>query len=373
MNPFLIETLSPDSPFCNRREEIRRLASCAESGTNVVLFSPRRHGKTSLALRVQAMLEKEGYVTVYCQFFGVDSVMDVASRIARSVLGAIHEKESLLEKGKRYLKYFKTFRLVLKPSEDGFSIGVEPPPAERPMDLLERILDELAEFSAKSGLRINVVLDEFQEITRLKESARVEGIMRGKIQGLSASFFFLGSRRGILLAMFSDRKRPFFQSAIPMELPPLPQEDVVPFLFELFQKAGKSCSKVLCAEISSKVDRHPYYMQRIAREAFELSRDEVTSDDVNRAVENVTDMERYAFEAVLSNLSVSQVRVIRTLAASPTKEMLSGKFIGECGLPPSSVQFARNKLKADDLIEQGRGSRIWRVVDPVFAMWLKRL
>lgn len=51
-NPFLIETLSPDSPFCDRDDEIARLQSCAESGTNVVLFSPRRYGKTSLAVRV---------------------------------------------------------------------------------------------------------------------------------------------------------------------------------------------------------------------------------------------------------------------------------------------------------------------------------
>ena len=32
-NPFLIERLPPDSPFCDRREEIDRLHSCAESGT----------------------------------------------------------------------------------------------------------------------------------------------------------------------------------------------------------------------------------------------------------------------------------------------------------------------------------------------------
>ncbi len=94
-NPFLIETLPPDSPFCDRQEEIDRLRSCAESGANLVLFSPRRCGKTSLALRVQAMLAKQGYVTIYCQLFGVDSVSDAASRMGRSILKAIHARESI--------------------------------------------------------------------------------------------------------------------------------------------------------------------------------------------------------------------------------------------------------------------------------------
>ena len=115
-NPFLIETLPPDSPFCNRQQEIERLKACAESGTNIVLFSPRRYGKTSLALRVQAMLAREDYITIYCQLFGVDSITDAASRIGRSTLAAIHARSSLFENGERFLKHFSSFRPVFRPS-----------------------------------------------------------------------------------------------------------------------------------------------------------------------------------------------------------------------------------------------------------------
>jgi AAA+ ATPase superfamily predicted ATPase len=372
-NPFLIETLLPGSPFCDRQKEVSRLVSLAQSRTNAVLFSPRRYGKTSLALRVQAALSEKGYVTIYCHLFGVDSVSDAASRMARSILGAIHARESLLEKGKRFLKIFRSFRPVLTPSEDGFSVSVEPASSEKPTDLLERILEELGEFAAKSGAGVNVVLDEFQEITRLKESAQIEGIMRGKLQFQKASYFFLGSRRGILLAMFSDRKRPFFQSAVNMELPPLPHEDVVPFLAGLFAQEGKPCPEEVCAEISSRVNQHPYYVQRLAREIFELSGKEISRRTVDQALQSVIDAERYSFEAVLSQLTPSQVHVIRTLVASPSREMLSGEFIRRCGLPPSSVKFARDRLRTEDLIEQDRDTGAWKVVDPVFAMWLGML
>ncbi len=52
INPFQVETLSPDSPFCDRQEQLARLASCARSHANVILHSPRRCDKTSLALRI---------------------------------------------------------------------------------------------------------------------------------------------------------------------------------------------------------------------------------------------------------------------------------------------------------------------------------
>jgi len=372
-NPFLIETLPPDSPFCDRQDEIDQLQSCAESGTNLVLFSPRRYGKTSLAVRVQAMLAKQGYVIIYCQLFGVDSVSDAASRIGRSILEAIHARESLLEKGKRFLKYFSSFRPVFKPSEDGISLTVEPASNEKPLELLEHILGELGEFATKSGHRVNFVIDEFQEITRLKESAKIEGIIRGKIQGQKVSYFFLGSRRGILLAMFSDRKRPFFQSAIHLELPPFPFGDITAFLGELFSRERRNCSERICEIISLTVDRHPYYVQRLAHEVYDMGKEKIFKEDVAKALENIIDMERYAFEAILSRLTLPQVRVIRTLAGFPAKEMLSGKFIGRCGLPPSSIQFSRDRLKKEDLIWQEKNSGIWEVVDPVFSRWLKRL
>ncbi len=78
------------------------------------------------------------------------------------------------EKGKRFLKYFSSFRPVFKPSENGVSITVEPASSEPPLELLERILEEVGQFTARSGYRVNLVLDEFQEITRLKESAQVD-------------------------------------------------------------------------------------------------------------------------------------------------------------------------------------------------------
>ena len=92
-----------------------------------MLFSPRRYGKTSLVKRLQADLAAKGFFTVYADFFMATSENDIAGRIAKSIYNPLHHRESLLDKGVRFLKVFKTFPPVFKPSpESGFSFSVEP-------------------------------------------------------------------------------------------------------------------------------------------------------------------------------------------------------------------------------------------------------
>jgi hypothetical protein len=368
-NPFLTKTLPPDAPFCDRETELAELLGHAEAGANVVLFSPRRCGKTSLVFRAQHQLAGRGVLPVYADLFAVDSALDAAARIARAALAALHARESLLGKGKRLLAHFTSFRPVFKPAEDGFDLTVEMA-QEDPLVLLDRVLAELGEFAARTGQRFNVALDEFQEVCRLKDSAKIEGIMRGQIQKQrQVSYFFLGSRRGMLLAMFNDRKRPFFQSARFLELGPLPHAELAVFLAGLFAHEGKSCAPEVGQAIAAAVQGHPYYAQLLAGELFALAGREVGPDLLPRAVARMLDQERYGFEAVLDKYTPAQTRILRTLAEHPG-EMLSREFTERAGLALGTVQTGRKKLKEEDLIEESpRG--VWRVVDPVFALWLR--
>jgi AAA+ ATPase superfamily predicted ATPase len=98
-NPFTMRVIAPGSPFCNRAAELRDLSRHATNRANVVVFSPRRYGKTSLVRRVQAEIEKEGFLTIYADLFMVTTVNEVANRIAKNVYAILHKQESLLRKG----------------------------------------------------------------------------------------------------------------------------------------------------------------------------------------------------------------------------------------------------------------------------------
>ncbi len=368
INPFVLEALSPDSPFCDRREEYAQLLRDARDHTNVVLHSPRRYGKTSLVLKVQDALRKQGYLTVYAHLFGVDSVSDLGNRIATAFFRAVHAKESLLDKGRRLLKGLAEFRPVVHVRPDGYDLTVEPTQAA-PMQRLESVLLEIGEFAGKGPYPVHVVLDEIQEVCRLKESAAIEGVIRGAVQGQPCSYVFPGSRRGILLAMFNNRKRAFFQSARMMELPPLPHGDAVLFLQEQFQAHGKTCDAQTAAALARKVDHYPYYIQSLAREVFDLAGQTITLQHIEQGLRKVRTAERYAYEAVCNGLTPHQLRFLKMLAHSPLEKPFSADALRTAAMSQAVVQNTIRKLGEEDLIERSCGA--WRIVDPVFALWLR--
>ncbi|MBW2568924.1 MAG: hypothetical protein JRD93_13670 [Deltaproteobacteria bacterium] len=112
-NPFYLKEIPVDAPFCDREKELADLISYAKSNTNVVLFSPRRYGKTSLIKRVQSNLKSYGTLTAYCDLFGVTSVEEIAGRIAKSIYTITQKNESLFQKA---INFITPFRPVLSPS-----------------------------------------------------------------------------------------------------------------------------------------------------------------------------------------------------------------------------------------------------------------
>ena len=368
-NPFTLRFIPPRSPFCNRTQELRELSSHASNRTNVVLFSPRRYGKTSLVKQVQAGLEKDGFFTFYTDFFMVTSVNDIAGRIAKNVYSVLHRHESLLKKGARYLKTFKTFRPVFKPApHNGFALTVEPVSTELSgIDLLDKVLEELGVFIHSESAGAHIVFDEFQEITELKKSP-VEGVLRKHIQEHQASYFFVGSRRRILLDIFNQRNRPFYQSAIMYPLSPLPQDELTSFLVGQFKKGGKKCSKSTAEAISNKILQYPYYAQALAYNVYEVSGKVVNEDAIEIGFEKLLASERYGYEATVQGLTGSQITLLRALATDPDSKILSTEYMARHKLSIGGIQYAQRKLEELDLIE--KHNNVWRVVDPVFACWL---
>lgn len=368
-NPFTLKVIPPDSAFCNRDRELEELSAHIRNRENVVLFSPRRYGKTSLIRRLQSSLSRQKAFTIYADFFMVTSLEDLAARIAGSVYGVLHQRESLLKKGARFLKIFRSFRPVFKPSADGsMTLSVEvSSPSLGGVDLLERVMKELGDFVHQEKNVCHIAFDEFQEITELKNEA-IEGILRRHIQEQQASYFFVGSRRRILLEMFNQRTRPFYQSAMMYPLKPLPHDELTTFLVQQFRGGGKGCSRKLAEEISAWVCQYPYYAQLLAYNVFEISGRTVKEEDIKAGFEKLLASERYGYEALVQGLTGPQVALLKALAGDPHSQILSAEYMGRHRLSIGGIQYARNKLEALGLIE--KQDDIWQVVDPVFAAWL---
>jgi hypothetical protein len=371
LNPFTLGVIPPRAAFCNRKTELKELSSHARNKANVVMFSPRRYGKTSLVKKLQRNLMREKYLTIYSDFFMVTSENDVAQRMAKSIYTVLHHHESLLKKGTRYLKVLKTFRPVFKPSADkGVVLSVEPVSANLSgIEILDKIMEEFGDFVSRQTAfaGVHIVFDEFQEITDLKGS-QIEGVLRNHIQEHDASYFFVGSRRRILLDIFNNKSRPFYQSATMYSMKALPSRELTRFLQNQFKKGGKRCSRELAEKVSEITAQYPYYVQALAYHVFEVSGPVIKAKDIESAFDILLASERYGYEGIVQDLTSSQIALLKALANHPTSKIMSTEYMQAHRLSIGGIQYACKKLEGLDLIERLDG--LWRVVDPVFATWL---
>ncbi|MFH0947899.1 MAG: ATP-binding protein [Elusimicrobiota bacterium] len=369
-NPFYLKPLPLTVPFCDREKEIDDLVRHSENLTNVVLSSPRRYGKTSLIKRVQNILGKKETVIVYVDYFGVTSVDEFVSRFASGVYSVIYEKKSIFEKA---VKIFTSLRPVIKlDPETGLAITVEIARGKSGMQLLEETMRGFGEFLKSGRIKCNVAFDEFQEITELKESKSIEGTMRSYIQDQqNVSYFFIGSRRRILSDIFNDKKRPFYKSAINYVLPPLPLADTVKYLGALFKKSGKKCPEDIAQKIHDLSAGYPYYVQKLSYFIFDTTKNKINDKHFHEGLMQMLSEETPLLEMMLQNLRPGQISFLSSLAKEPTDAPFTTEYINRHHLGSlGGVQAAIKKLLEMDYIE--KTSFGWKVVDPIFALWLRK-
>ena len=87
-NPFSL-AIAQGTGFCDGEKEIKDLLRHGRNGDNVLLFSPRRYGKTSLVRRTLDRLSEEGFLTVYVDLFPIISERDLVSRFSSDLVKGI--------------------------------------------------------------------------------------------------------------------------------------------------------------------------------------------------------------------------------------------------------------------------------------------
>ena len=368
-NPFTVGLVESEKEFCNRTQEIQDLLGHTRNGNKVVLFSPRRYGKSSLVKLVQKKLAREGLATVYVDLFPVSSKEDLVTRLAYAFfkgLGKGADPRPFLAKAKGL---FGRLRPTVSMTAEGVSFSVDVDPRTKPPLLLDDLMEGVGRYVEKNKVRVSVVLDEFQEITDLPESKEIEGILRSHIQSQrKVSYFFVGSRRRVLQEMFSLKARPFYKSAFLYPLKKIAEDKFVPFIEGRFQETGKECPERLASEIYGRVDGYPYYVQKLASLVWDGTERKVTQEIVHSSQNSLIRMETPDFEAYWSGLTGGQRNLLKAIASSPTANLYSKDYLKKFGLSLGGTQKALRVLLERDLIEKGEAG--YALTDPVMRGWL---
>ena len=369
MNPFQFGSVVRGEHFFDRREETARIVETLSGGNNLVLFAPRRYGKTSLVFRAMAELENRGITCIYFDFLPIYDLRDFCRVYTQRLLEKQKGWQKLVSK---LADWLKGTRPKITLSADGkAALELDFPESVPTPEILESVLN-LPERIAGDGRRLVVVLDEFQEVSRFEKN-RFEALLRSIIQHQKhVSYVFLGSKTHLLNAMFTERSRPFFNSAATMKISKLPLNETVDFLTSRFEKTGFSLSTDLARRIVEASDGVPYYIQLLAAEIWQnlngSGEKAVTDSLLDLSISQVVSLKKDYYAELYDRLSLQQKKLVRAIAHCG-EGIFSTAFTKRFSLgSTSSTQKAATVLTEQGIIEKENGN--FHVADPFFRRFL---
>jgi AAA+ ATPase superfamily predicted ATPase len=365
-NPFRFGPLALGEAFTDREAEIDSLARDARNGQDVVVFAPRRYGKSSLVWRVAQELIEEDVLVAQVDLMRTPTKDQLAAKLAKT----IHEEVAsrLWNAGER-LAAFADLRLrptiTVDPNSGAVSFSFDARAAEEDIDAtLEDLFALPGRIGADRGRRVVLVLDEFQEIVEI--DAALIRLMRSVFQEQpEVAHIYLGSKRHMMRRIFSDENEPFWRSAKQMELDVIAPDLFKAFALAQFEKTGKELSPDVCDEALELTGGHPYASQELLYFLWEES-------TVDRALEATLRSEHSHFSLVWDRASGAQKRVLQALAQEQPGRPVSSAYQRRHSLPATpTVQTALKALERAELVRRiGRGE--YRIAEPFLTEWIRR-
>jgi uncharacterized protein len=370
-NPFHFGALALDEAFADRQAELRELKADILNGQDVVVFAPRRYGKSSLVWRAAQELARKRVLVAHVDLMTAPTREKLAEKLTRAIY---EDVATALFRAKDRLRVFAGLRITPTVTVDpqtgalGFSFSASA--SREDVDAtLERLLELPAELAADRGRPVALVLDEFQEVVAI--DPHLPKLMRSIFQQQpDVAHVYLGSKRHMLERIFNDENEPFWRSAKQIELGVIPPSLFRPYVAARFAKTEKPVSAEVADRVLSITRGHPYATQELCYFLWEevSAGKETGADVVERAVAAVLRSEHAHFSLIWDRATSTQKVLLQALAREPGRPF-SIEFRRRHELPaPSTIQRGLEALVRDELVTREQG--IYRIAEPFLAEWV---
>lgn len=376
-NPFTFGDLALDDAFTDREDELRELVSDMLNGQNVLVYAPRRYGKSSLVLRASQEALRAKALVGYCDLMRTPTKERFAAALAKTIYADIASPvDQVFE---RAADLFRSLRIIptmeIDPSDGSLRFSFEA--GRRKVDIddtIERLLELLGELSAERKRRVVMVFDEFQEVLAL--DLRFPNLMRAVFQAQpEVSHVYLGSKRHLLERIFSDRNEPFWRSAKQLEIGMIAPEKFATFIATRFSETGKRITGEALERLLQATGGHPYGTQELAYFIWELTPEgggEAAVAVVDAALTSVLRSEHNHFTQLWDEAPRQQRLLMLAIAAEPTASVYAKAYHERHELPANpTLQTALNALLKKEIVGRNRQGE-YCVIEPFFADWLMR-
>jgi len=372
-NPFIVKGYIDKTTFCDRENELNSLYINLQNGIDTTLISPRRLGKTGLILRFFEFIKDHNpeVASIYVDIYATRSLDDFVKLLVESILKVFPEKSNV---GKRFITLLKGLRPMI-----GYdSISGEPriqiayqSPQEK-----EHTLKSILEFLDKQSALVVLAIDEFQQINDYPEK-NTEALLRTCLQTLkNIRFIFCGSKKDMMIDLFSNAKRPFYSSTKFISLDKIDKEIYADFIQKTFEKHHKKIDNESIEFILNWTKRHTFYTQYLCNLVFTLSEEDIHLNIVKEACVQILMQNETVYLQYRQLLTPSQWNFLIAVAKEDeVNQITSQKFIQthRIGTPANARRISKSlEEKELLLVNFAKKSQSYQVYDVFFSRWLER-
>jgi uncharacterized protein len=374
-NPFTFGALALDRAFTNREAEIRELVRDMQNGQDVLLYAPRRYGKSSLVLRAAQRAIRKGILVGYCDLMRTPTKERFAAALAKTIYSDLETAAGqALERAARLFRGLRITPTMEVDPIDGSLRFVFHPGRRRAAidDTIEELLALPARIAVERKRPAVLVFDEFQEILTLDR--RFPNLMRAVFQEQpEVGHVYLGSKRHVLERIFEDENEPFWRGAKRMEIGLIARDAFARYLSQRFEETEKGIDDDALDRVLEATAGHPYGTQELAYFLWELvpTGHAARLGDVEIALGQVLRSEHNHFAKLWDDAPHAQRLLLLALAAEPTRSLYAAEYAERHDLPAKpALQRAIGAVVAKEVVARDE-ARVYRIVEPFFADWLR--
>lgn len=355
--------------FCNRNQERKLLAEYIAQTRPVVLISPRRYGKSSLAHKVTEELKYPlcsiDFLTAYDDVSICNGIVLSVSKLLSEIMPINMKTIQLLEKCFHGIKAAIRYKFI----ELKFSSPIEKTDPIRQVFELLQGLDKLA---AKLNKLVVVFMDEFQLILETEKGKAIQGSIRNVAQTTkNIAFLFSGSSRHMLSKAFDDPNQPLYMMCEKMFLERIATKHYIPYI----QKAAKiKWSKELELFVVNRIielsENHPFYVNYLCSKLWRHAEPPLDKLDVDNDWEECCISEERRLVEELDKLTINQRILLKEIACTPfLKEPTASAFLYKLKMSSGTVVPMLKALHKKDMIYVTK-DKYTKVLDPLLGYFL---
>lgn len=362
-NPFYFGGVVSGKHFCNRKAEISTIRNDLDNGLNLLMYAPRRFGKTSL---IENTLQSMNAQKIFMDMMSVVDEREFIQQYFNAISTSLYTTtDKLLSFFKKSLKIRPNISVNFdQTGQAKYSLSFD---IAEQSAVFNEVLDIPNQCAINQQKRVIVVFDEFQEIKRLGCEDKLRTVIQKHSHNVA--YLFSGSKKSIMTQLFFDRANAFYRSVKHVPISAIDDDAWIEYIRDGFERYDKEISPEQITEILDISKGFPYYTQQIAYELFNITPVKCGNKHILQAVSSIMEREADLFLFEWENLSTNQKKALKLLIHSGGKNIYQKKTMEQFGLTNSTQKKAVEGLIAKDVIDISSDG--YYLQDPLFAHFLQ--